>query len=251
MSLRYLAFIVLAAFGCAETATEVPQALPASPEEPAVELRTDNVSQVGPSQQAALVEADYTDENAAPIHGGFDNPVNVGLLPEVIPPHRDRKRMDIDQLNASILAATGGVGWVVNDREQFDELARTLGKPDYFDLTSEDLEPAALFQKFLDDAARHVCYALVEKELEAAPAERVLMVHAGPEDTLAAAPEKIEENLSYLLLRYHGRHVETGGPGMQSFRWLYQSAEHITQDPVLAWRTVCVGLMVHPEFYSY
>ena len=253
MTKRYVGLFLVCALGCADSVTDIPQVVAESPQvetAEAINTQSPSVEKVVP--YTATLQASANDsEFAEPIQGGFEPPVSVGLLPEVIPPHRDRKRMDIDQLSAAILAATNGVGWTVNGDDQFEELARTLGKPDYFDLTSEDLEPAALFQKFLDDAARHVCYELADTEVELATEQRVLMVHASPEDTLASAPEKIEQNLAYLLKRYHGRHVALDGAGMQSFRWLYESAEHVTQDPVLAWRTVCVGLIVHPEFYTY
>ena len=253
MTKRYVGLVLVCAWGCADSVTDIPQAVAEGPHvetAEAINTQSTSVERAAPFTTTLQASANENDV-VEPIQGGFEPPVSVGLFPEVIPPHRDRKRMDIDQLGAAIISVTNGVGWTVNGNDQFEALARTLGKPDYFDLTSEDLEPAALFQKFLGDAARHVCYELADIEVELAPEQRVLMVHASPEDTLASAPEKIEENLAYLLKRYHGRHVALDGAGLQSFRWLYESAEHVTQDPVLAWRTVCIGLIVHPEFYTY
>lgn len=241
----YIAIGLALIVGCAETPTEAPSVV----DGPSIQLAEPSI--LAPANQAGLEAAARKEVVGEPIQGQMADPVEIGLVAEVVPPHRDLKRMDIDQLRISIQAATGGEGWVVDGDDQFEELARTLGKPDYFNLTSEDLEPAALFQKFLDDAARSVCYELAEKELEVAPESRVLMVHASPEDTYAASPEKIEANLSLLLKRYHGRHAEMGDPALKSFLWLYQSAEHVSQDPVKAWRTVCVGLIVHPAFYTY
>jgi len=254
--------------GCAESPTEVPSAVEQDqPTERVADPRPINTTPPGsvdptqtvsdPVDEVPSMGDELPDETTPlidekePIHGQMTDPVDIGLLPEVIPPHRDLKRMDIDQLRVAIAVATGSEGWVVNGNEQFEVLSRTLGKPDYLDLTSEDLSPTALFQKFLDDAARSVCYALADNELVIPPEERVLMVHAGPEDTYKDAPEKIEDNLSLLLKRYHGRHAPAGSPELQSFRWLYQSAEHVSKDPVKAWRTVCIGLIVHPAFYTY
>jgi hypothetical protein len=38
---------------------------------------------------------------------------------------------------------------------------------------------------------------------------------------------------------------------MRPRRWLYDSRLHVTRDPVVAWKTVCVGLISHPDFYTY
>ena len=40
-------------------------------------------------------------------------------------------------------------------------------------------------------------------------------------------------------------------PALNTWRWLFETATMMTNDPVQGWRTVCVGLMTHPFFYSY
>jgi hypothetical protein len=191
---------------------------------------------------------------ADPVLGSLGEGVSANLAPSVPvvePPSRVRRRMDIDQLSASILRVTGGLEWKVGNNEQFTVLATTLGKPDFVELTQEDLEPSALFQKFLDDAARSVCFELVEQELLKAADERVLLKHVGPEDTLAEMPEAVLQNLQYLLLRYHGRNLSPDSQQLEHWRWLYETAEAVSGAPLMAWRTVCVGLIVHPHFYTY
>ena len=74
---------------------------------------------------------------------------------------------------------------------------------------------------------------------------------ASPEDTIGAAPNKIVENLEYVLMRFHGRSMSSLGGEIEQWKWLYQSAEHIAQSPVDAWRTVCVAAINHPDFYTY
>ena len=78
-------------------------------------------------------------------------------------PWRERRRMDVDQLEASLREVTGGIGWermngdgTVRTR-YFREYADTLGMPDYINSSAEDLSVSLLFQKFLDDAARSAC----------------------------------------------------------------------------------------------
>ncbi len=168
------------------------------------------------------------------------------------PAARARQRMDIDQLAASLERVTGGIGWVdASGEDQFVALSSTLGKPDYATNTIEDLAPALLFQKFLDDAARSACVQLVESEVAASPAERVFFVHVEPDEALDAAGERVNENLAYLLLRFHGTRVDADSPRLETWRWLLDTTEVGTGDVTLGWRNVCVTLLTHPDFYTY
>ena len=123
--------------------------------------------------------------------------------------------------------------------------------PDYIQVVQADLTPGAVFQKFLGDAARSVCTRLVEKELEQPPNKRVLMTHVTPDDTLASAPDAVEKNLNYLVLRYHGYRPAPDDGELASWRWLFESVSHVADNPSVGWRAVCVSLMTHPNFYSY
>jgi hypothetical protein len=179
---------------------------------------------------------------------------NVNLLPTSALPGRGRKRMNIDQLDLAIEQVTGGIRWRSTPTSQtgmFEVLALSLGKPDYKDQTSEDLDPGALFQKFLGDAARSVCQELIAREVEASESNRLFLVHADGSQTYAEAPNMIEDNLAYLLLRYHGNEVTPGSPALNSWIWLFESATLVSQEPLVAWNTVCIGLIQHPDFYSY
>ena len=177
------------------------------------------------------------------------------LLPFVEPMRRARQRMTIDQVSATLTRVTGGLGWteIQGGREVdlFDVFGSSLGVPDYVEVTREDLSASALFHKFLDEAARQVCSELVDQETGSEPVEMHLMVHADADDTLESAPEAIDANLRYLLLRYHGRKVGEDGVALNAWRWLFHSVTHVSGEPAIGWRAVCVGLISHPEFYSY
>jgi len=195
------------------------------------------------------------------------HPMDVGLgdetvtpvrdEPRVEPPSRSRRRMDLDQLSASLRRATGGLGWTETrngtEVDLFVDLSATLGKPDFIQNTIEDLEPSALFLKFLDDAARSTCNRLLTREMasDQEDGQRTFFVHATPQDTVDHQPEHVEENLRGLLLRFHGRKVAAGAADVQPWMWLMQSTYHLRQDPVASWRAVCVGLINHPDFYTY
>lgn len=178
------------------------------------------------------------------------------LAPEAIDATRQRHRLDIDQLDASIRQLTGGIGWTEQRGSQevnlFEDLADTLGKPDYIDSTQEDLSPNLIFLKFLNDAARQVCDRLTEYEVtnlaRLDDASTHLFIKTSPTSTDSA---EIDANLQELLLRFHGTRAGADSPELRQWRWLYDSSLHVTSEPSTAWRTVCVGLITHPDFYTY
>lgn len=200
----------------------------------------------------------YAPPAPVPVDVGMEPGHGTGVLPgeTTAADTRSRRRMDLDQLNATIRTVTGGVGWTeMRGSREVDllvELSATLGKPDFVEITTEDLEPSPIFLKFLDDAARSICDVMIKRETtEGSEAPRVLFVDAAPADSWERNPTAVQRNLSSLLLRFHGRHVVPGSPEMQSWTWMVQSVNHVNPDPVEAWRTVCVALFTHPDFYTY
>jgi len=247
MNLRLSIFLaVAAAVGCSEL--NQPDGFP---EGPAANPSSDPKDDAGSGGAEPPPEPDPGGRTAAErpvtaVGGGPAVPVDVvpeGAFSEA--PTRARRRMDLDQLSASLDRVTGGIGWTErrggSDRDQFEELSGTLGKPDYVEITTEDLEPSALFQKFLDDAARSVCAKVVDRDRGAAPAERLL----------ARQGETVEASLRRLLLRFHGRRLPVDAPELEHWRWLVRSTTHVAGNEEEAWRAVCVGLLTHPDFYSY
>ena len=194
-----------------------------------------------------------TDEPAVGVHVGVVDKGEGELVPASAyeADTRPRKRLNVEQLDRSIRLVTGGIGWDIGANNQFERLAATLGRPDYRQTVQEDLTPSPVFQKFLDDASRAVCAELAEVELERPQDERTLLVHVSAEDTLESAPEAVEANLRTLLLAYHGVKVAEGAPELERWRWLFKSVVHLTQDPMQAWRGICVALINHPDFYSF
>lgn len=209
-----------------------------------------------PSEPVAARPGDLTLGSSG---SGVGTPIPVTLTEEgavvAIPadePERPRRRLDIDQLEASIMRVSGGLTWTdAKGVNQFTALAATLGKPDYLTSTLEELGPSVLFEKFMGDAARSVCVRLVDAERKAAPEARVLVKYVDPADTLESNPAGVDQNLRYLLLRFHGRQLEPADPQLNQWSWLFQTTTYGAQDPMVGWRAVCVGLMLHPDFYSY
>ncbi|MCP4867286.1 MAG: hypothetical protein GY898_01030 [Proteobacteria bacterium] len=180
------------------------------------------------------------------------------LVPDDIAPdagQRDRRRLDIAQLDASIRVATGGVGWTEfdnngNEVNLFEELGATLGVPDWIERTTEDLTPSLVFSKFLGDAARDVCSTTIGRELALPNNPRTLMLHADEMQTWDEDPEAVRENLSYLLLRFHGRRIGPEDVALDPWTWLFQSTMHTGNSSAQAWTGICVALITHPDFYT-
>ena len=189
-----------------------------------------------------------TPQGVDTVHQGNGDLVGDPPAPEV--PWATRRRMNIDQLDASIQRVVGLAWEDAQGDNQFEELAATLGKPDFIDATQEDLTVSLLFQKFLGDAARDVCARRAEGEADGT-LPPLLMELAGPEITPESDPAAVDANLQQLLLRFHGQDIAPESERMAPWRWLFTSSVHVTGEPVTAWRAVCVGLLTHPDFYSY
>jgi hypothetical protein len=171
-------------------------------------------------------------------------------------PARARHRMDVDQLDQSLFVATG-LRWEVSGTNQLTRFRSTLGVPNFSTTTHEDLEVSPLFLKFVDDAARSVCTRLLDRETADGATDRVFLVHADIDARLPADQEAIDQNLAMLLARFHSRVVEPGSEELDPWRSLWSSSLALTRDDMgnedgeAAWRTVCVALIDHPDFYTY
>lgn len=204
---------------------------------------------------------------ARPVTAG--EPTSVELLPPVEVEFRPRRRMNIDQLSDAVRRVSGGIGWTnPQGADNFQNLAATLGKPDYIQRTVEELEPTVLFQKFLEDAARDVCsrmlsadlaawereQAIASGEAEADPDDpvpaRILLKHVGPTDTIADAPDAVDANLRHLLAWFHNREA-LDDASLAHLKWLVESAAFVTGEPTQSWLGVCGVLFTHPDFYTY
>lgn len=250
---------------------------PAPDDQPSAERGTVLPTPVGPrpdagaqrpDAQVPTADASIVDAAPAAPDARQPDPIPVELMPGesvalmppepppevVVPPSRGRRRMTVDQIDAAVQRVSGGIAWTDGRTETslFQTLSKTLGKPDYIQITTEALDPSALFQKFLDDAARSVCARIVARDLETPDtADRVLLRHVSRVDTLVSNTAAVDDNLQYLLQRWHGRVAEIGSPQLAGWRWLFESATFVSGEPLDGWNAVCVGLFVSPDFYTY
>ena len=180
----------------------------------------------------------------------LDPLAEVALLPTIEPPTRARQRLNIDQVSASFELLSGGLNWMDGDNVLWETLSATLGKPDFAEMTQEDLLPSALFHKFLDDAARQVCTTLISAEVSGEAAAQHLFVEVSPQEPMADA-ESVDANLRHLLLAFHGKRYGVDAPELIHWRWLLDTVDATSADPTAGWNAICVAPFTHPHFYSY
>lgn len=167
---------------------------------------------------------------------------------------RTRRRLDLDQLDQSFRVVSG-FSWTRRtggrDVDRLQELADTLGKPDFIDVVDEDLSPSPMFLKFLDDGARAVCDRWLDADASRAPSERTFFALTEPNTTYSADPAAARANIQALMLRAHGRWTELDDPVLDRWLSVLQAAEQNELPTRAGWRAVCVALFTHPDFYLY
>lgn len=170
------------------------------------------------------------------------------------------QRLSVRQLANSMTVALGGSTWLVGTANGFDSRARTLGEPDYLSVVDENLEPSALFLKFMDDAAKDACTRAANADQTKAANQRVLYRSVSLTDTVATNRAGVDQNLAYLKLRLHGIKVPTTDDAtLAPLRKLFDdavkgaagaatpTAAHVKE----GWRAVCVALLIAPEYHLY
>ena len=135
--------------------------------------------------------------------------------------------------------------------DMYEDLSPTLGVPDFVEITDENRTTDIVFQKFLDDAAKAVCTELVDREASGS-ADNVFLVDVTANTGVDTDRAATEAAISNALLRFHGQHFPPGDPQLSPWVWLHESTAFVTEgDNHLAWQTLCVGLIVHPDFAHY
>jgi hypothetical protein len=190
---------------------------------------------------------------------------------------RAPRRLDVDQLRAALLAATGFT-WVASrrvsdpdspsgfsqlpDADMLEAYSATLGRPDYVNATSESLEPAVTFAKLSGDAARVACRLAVRADLEGKTPPNRILRHIGPNET-AQNRAAVRTNLRYLVLRFWGRKVGDEDPSLEPLATLFERASTASAStdqngtkrpaatPADGWRAVCIAMATDPQFLTY
>lgn len=175
------------------------------------------------------------------------------------------RRLTIPQLRATLPAVLGtqpdggALTWMNGSSQGLTQFSGALGEADFLALTEDNLEPSTLYLKFMDDMARDVCNrALTSDRAQPSADRRVLTRYVSATDTVATQPAKIDENLTYLKLRFHGLQVQAPAE-LDSLRTLFTTVTLAAakgtavdaNDVQEGWRAVCVALLTAPEFHLY
>ena len=199
-------------------------------------------------------------------HVGDSQTVEEVDHPEVaIPPtSAATKRLTADQIESSLPIVLGDetngdpMGWTMSQYEgTFDAfvlLSRSLGKPDYLEITEENREPSALYVKFMGDMARTVCEEALKSDISKDnPDDRVIVRFADWSETEDA--QQINDNLRYLKLRFLAdRIADDDDESVAALKAIFDTgaAEATTnQKAASGWYAVCVALVSSPSFHLY
>ena len=201
------------------------------------------------------------DDTAIPLPDVVLDPAGESpVAPPQVSQGRSWRRMNLDQLSASMTQVSGGLNWseLDDDGQPFDvlvALSGSLGKPDFLNSNTEELEPGLLFQKFLDDAASAICAKWIARERDQAPSERRLLVSVDFSDTPETAAAAIDDDIRAALLRFHGRPIASEGADAEAvlapWRRLISAVWTATGDMGRAWQSTCIAMFTHPDFYSF
>ena len=165
------------------------------------------------------------------------------VLPEGHSPLEDQmlsrgvRRLSVEQLERSIEA----IGQLPEGSVQIpDSLAKTLGQPDFRRVTEENLEPSALFMKFMIDLGAIVCGRLAEADVNRPEQDRALFRFSN-----------VDENLRYVLLRFTGIEGAEADPYVPKLKSVFDRARTGAKGERGGMEAVCIALFTSPEFLLY
>jgi len=175
---------------------------------------------------------------------------------------RAPRRITVAQLDASIRTAVGR-GWecpvgAPSSCVDLADVAPSLGKADFANVSSENTEPNLVFAKFLEDGARDVCMAQALAELTVAdPNARVLSrtvpTLIGTAGTLTALSDaQVTEVLVYLSTRFWGAPLA----GEELTRWKSFFTQAASRAEAIrkrdqAFAVMCIAMMTDSRFLTY
>ncbi len=173
-------------------------------------------------------------------------PAATEVLPALPPGHpepslgvrsRGPRRMSVEQIERSL----DQIGLLPEGTVKIpDDLAVTLGRPDYQKVTEESLEPSPLFMKFMMDLGAIICTNLGTVELERPQDQRVYLRSDDP-----------EENLRRMVLVFTGIEGADADPYVARLWRVYSTAVESARGQLGGYEAVCLALFTSPEFLLY
>ncbi len=121
-----------------------------------------------------------------------------------------------------------------------DNLALTLGQPDYDQVTEESLDTSPLFMKFMLDLGGIACTNLSDAEPNRPVADRLMTRFS-----------TVDENLRHMLLRFTSIEGDAAKPYLERLKATYEAGARSTTRPRGGYEAVCIALFTSPEFLLY
>lgn len=151
---------------------------------------------------------------------------------------RGPRRLSVEELERTWEAVAGiGVGQV----QLPENLARSLGDPDWMSVTEPSLEPSPLFMKFMVDLGAILCTQILQADRLRVVEDRVLLRYAND----------VERNLQSLMLRFWAVDALTDDPELAKLRNVYEQGRQGAGGDPSGWLAVCLALSTAPEFLLY
>lgn len=166
-----------------------------------------------------------------------DLPVDHPSMGDLSILSRGPRRLSVDQLERSI-EQIGNLG--PGTVQIPENLALTLGRPDYVKVTEESLSPSPLFMKFMMDLGGIVCAQLRDAEPLRAVDQRVFLRYTTK-----------EENLANLLVRFTGIDGEDATPYVARLSRVYEAGVTGGGTELAGYEAACIALFTSPEFLLY
>lgn len=176
------------------------------------------------------------------------------------------RRLSVDQLRQSIPVLFHGIKWTDSKgRDLFNVMSRTLGEADYVDMTKSNTEVTALFMKFMDDMAGHVCKKAIAADLDEIQKQGDTSGNDSGAVGLSTRriiryPTDVDRTLRWLRLKFHAVSAKAASANA-ALRKLYDTVlnsaaapgDNNTTDAAKskAWEAVCIAVLTDPEFFAY
>lgn len=163
-------------------------------------------------------------------------PVDHPSMNELAVRSRGPRRLSVDQIERALDQIANLPSGSVRLPE---DLAITLGRPDYVRTTEETLEPSPLFMKFMVDLGGIMCTNIGDGD-RARPAE----------DRVFTRYDTPQENLRYMVLRFTGIDGPDADAYVDRLMRVYDAASASAR-PLGGYEGACIALFTSPEFLLY
>lgn len=124
-------------------------------------------------------------------------------------------------------------------------LALTMGEPDYLRVTEESLDPSPLYMKFMVDLGSYYCLGVADADLNPQqprlPANRLMNRVDGD----------LDAGLRHMLLMFTGIEGDDAATYIERLRRAYDTGAAGAKGPRGGWEAACLALFTAPEFILY